>query len=231
MYEEFDFNVKITEGVNPSVIDGLLIANLLCPSDPDAGLFPNTREYFEYLDQSGESMGASYIPSAGPLELTFNTCAIPPFNPNYNCKPWKPRDEYPGTIWDAEGPGMFTMGRVARKFSQVPDGLSRTFLLGETLPAYNTFQMYFISHYHVGSNNSPPNYHKVYPGCYSKTVRITDPFCPGHMASFKSDHPGGVTMAMSDGSVHFVNENIQYYVWCVLGDRDSGSPTVSVGSL
>ena len=232
VYDQLDFNVKITEGVNPAVIDGLLINDLLCPSDPDAGLFPNSRELHYYLDQSGESMGASYIPCAGPLELTFNTCAIPAYNPNFNCKRWEPNpSNYAGTVWDAEGPGMFTMGRVARKFSQVHDGLSRTFLLGETLPAYSTFQMYFISHFHVGSNNSPPNYHKVYPVCYSRTERITDPFCPGHMGSFKSDHPGGVTMAMSDGSVHFVNENIQYFVWCVLGDRDSGAVTASVGSL
>jgi hypothetical protein len=36
---------------------------------------------------------------------------------------------------------MFTMGRVSRKFSQVVDGLSNTFLMGETLPAYSTFHM------------------------------------------------------------------------------------------
>ena len=131
-------------------------------------------------------------------------------------------------IWDNEGPGMFTMGRISRKFSEAPDGLSRTFLIGETLPAYSTFQMYFISTYHVGSNNSPPNYHKVYPECYNLTTRITDPLCFGYMASFKSEHPGGVNMAMSDGSVHFISENIEYFVWCVLGDRDSGAPTVSV---
>ena len=226
VYDQFDFSAKITQGVNPSVIDGLVISNLLCPSDPDAGLFPNSREYWQYLDQAGESMGASYVPCAGPAELTAGTCAIPAYSPNFNCKRWVPAGAYPGMIWNAEGPGMFTMGRVRRKFSEVPDGLSHTFLLGETLPAYNTFHMYFISTYHVGSNNSPPNYHKVYPVCYSKTVRITDPLCFCWMASFKSDHTGGVNMAMSDGSVHGISEDIDYYVWCVLGDRDSGA-TVS----
>lgn len=230
VYEQLDFNVKITQGRNPSVIDGLLIPKLLCPSDPDAGLFPNNREYWQYLNPAGESMGANYIPCVGPLELTFGTCAIPRYYPNFNCKRWAaPQGGYAGAIWDAEGPGMFTMGRIERKFKEVPDGLSKTFLLGEALPAYSTFHMYFISHYHVGSNNSPPNYHKVHPVCYSKTVRITTPFCPGHMASFKSEHPGGVTMAMSDGSVLFVDEHIDYHTWCVLGDRDSGT-TVSVGS-
>jgi hypothetical protein len=37
-------------------------------------------------------------------------------------------------------------------------------------------------------------------------------------------------MALADGSVQFVSEQIEYFVWCVLGDRDSGSP-VSANSL
>ena len=229
LYNQLDFSTRTTEGVNPSVFTGLLISNLACPSDTDSGLLPNTREHAFWLPQSGKSMGASYIPCAGPVAFDTPTCAIPAFDPNFNCKRWE--GERVSQIWDNEGPGMFTMGRISRKFSEAPDGLSRTFLIGETLPAYSTFQMYFISHYHVGSNNSPPNYHKVYPECYNLTTRITDPLCFGYMASFKSEHPGGVNMAMSDGSVHFISENIEYFVWCVLGDRDSGSPTVSVGSL
>jgi prepilin-type N-terminal cleavage/methylation domain-containing protein len=228
VFDQLDFNRRTTEGVNPSVFTGLVIPNLLCPSDPDSGLFPNTRENKYYLPQSGESMGASYIPCIGPAQYSTNTCAIPPFEPNFNCKRWIGKRV--SMIWDNEGPGMFTGGRVSRKFSQVPDGLSNTFLLGETLPAYSTFMMYFASSYNFGPNNSPPNYHKVYPICYNKTMRITDPVCYAFMASFKSEHPGGVNMATSDGSVHFISENVDYFVWCVLGDRDSGAP-VSVGSL
>ena len=222
VYDRLDFNVRITEGVNPSIIDGLVISTLLCPSDPDAGLFPNTREHGYFLPQSGESMGASYIPCAGPAELSSNTCAIPAMDPNFNCKRWT--GERVSLIWDNDGPGIFTMGRIARKFSQVPDGLSNTFLLGETLPIYSTFQMYFLSHYHVGSCNSPPNYHTAYPICKSRDTRVTDPPCYAYMAGFKSEHPGGLNMAMADGGVHFISENIEYRTWCALGDRDSGIP-------
>jgi hypothetical protein len=172
-------------------------------------------------------MGANY----GPLELTGETCGIPAYIPNYNCKRWEAPSHYTGAVWDAEGPGMFTMGTVSRRFREVPDDLSKTFLLGETLPIYNTFHMYFISHYHVGSNNSPPNYHKVHPYCKSKDKRITDPIpCFAYLASFKSDHPGGVIMAIADETVTFVLEEIDYFTWCVLGDRDSGT-TVDLGSL
>jgi hypothetical protein len=31
--------------------------------------------------------------------------------------------------------------------------------------------------------------------------------------------PGGVTMAMADGGVHFINESIDYIPWVVLGDK------------
>jgi len=236
IYDRLDFDKKITHRRNWQVFNGIVIDKLACPSDTDAGLFPNTREYFEYLPQFGESMGANYIPCAGPLELTAGTCAIPAYNPNYNCKKWKAPAAggagvtYAGAIWDAEGPGMFTMGRVSRQFNEVRDGLSKTFLLGETLPAYNTFQMYFISTFHVGSNNSPPNYHKVYPECYSIDTRITTPLCFAWMSSFKSDHPGGVVMAMADGAVAFIPEHIDYHTWCVLGDRDSGT-SVGLGSI
>ena len=229
-YDRLDFGKKTTHRRNWRVTNGVIFEKLACPSDTDAGLFPNTREHAQFLPQFGESMGASYIPCTGPVELTFGTCAIPGYNPNYNCKRWTGDSKYTGVIYDADGPGMFTMGRVSRKFKEVPDGLSKTFLLGETLPAYSTFHMYFVSHYHVGSNNSPPNYHKIYPECHSFDVRITTPLCFAWMASFKSDHPGGVVMAMADGAVAFIPEHIDYHTWCVLGDRDSGT-SVDVRSL
>ena len=234
VFDQLDFNVRITEGVNPSLIDGLVISSLLCPSDPEAGLYPNTRELGRYLPQSGESMGASYIPCAGPVDLGNtssgdSSCAIPAMEPNFNCKRWI-GEEGTSLIWDNEGPGMFTMGRIARRFSAITDGLTNTFLLGESLPIYSSFRMYFVSHFHVGSVNSPPNYHKAYPYCRSRDQRMPQPPpCHAYMAAFMSEHPGGVNMAMADGSIHFIGENIEYFVWCVLGDRDSGA-SVSAGS-
>ena len=239
VFERIDFDSRTTEGVNPAVYNGLVISNLLCPSDPDAGLLPNVRTGSpEYSVQTGESMGASYIPCVGPAEFALNACPIPAMQPNYNCKRWIDAAGSGGTslIWDNEGPGMFNMGRIQRKFSEVPDGLSKTFLLGETLPAYSGLQMYFVSCWHVGSVNPPPNYHKVYPACYSKDTSVSgDPLSPGtptcnaYMGGFKSEHSGGINMAMADGSVHCISDDIDYYVWCILGDRDSGA-TVSASS-
>jgi prepilin-type processing-associated H-X9-DG protein len=43
----------------------------------------------------------------------------------------------------------------------------------------------------------------------------------GHLAS-RSAHPGGVNVAMSDGSVRFVKQTINLYVWRALGSRKGG---------
>ena len=41
---------------------------------------------------------------------------------------------------------------------------------------------------------------------------------------YKSDHSGGLNMAMADGSVTFINETINYRVWVFLGSRSDGQP-------
>ncbi len=46
-------------------------------------------------------------------------------------------------------------------------------------------------------------------------------FDQGHLAS-RSYHPGGVNVAMSDGSVRFIREGIQFPVWQALSTRRGG---------
>jgi prepilin-type processing-associated H-X9-DG protein len=41
---------------------------------------------------------------------------------------------------------------------------------------------------------------------------------------FKSRHPGGVNLAMGDGSVHFFSETIDMGLYNMLGDRCDGKP-------
>ena len=235
LYDRLDFNVRMTEEPNPSVINGWTAATLMCPTDPDAGLFLNERITPDFLLPIGTSMGASYLPCAGPAALTPYTCEIPREEPiNWNCigsttAAWG--NNY-SLAADNDGPGIFTMGRIARRFGEIKDGLSNTFLLGENLPAYAQMQMYFCSHFHVGSNNVPPNYHLLHPECLAakEPPYFESPPCYRLMQGFKSEHPGGVTMAMADGSVQFVDENIEYYLWCIFGSRDSGL-IKSAGSL
>ncbi len=221
VFDRIDFDLPNNEGVNPSVLNDLLIPNLLCPSDPDAGLMDNARERNYLPGPAGTySMGQSYAPSGGPLHM--NLCPISAMNPNINCKGARG-----GAILNDQtiraAPGMFTGGPISFSFDECRDGLSNTFLIGEQLPIYSTHMMYFSSHMNVATTNVPPNYHHTYTACPpSPDKRIGD--CYAHMGGFKSNHPGGVHIALADGSVQFISESIAYDIYQYMGDRASGKP-------
>jgi len=166
---------------------------------------------------AARSMGASYVPCAGPTNL-YNRCTIAKWpNDGRNCQN--------GNMGQGneDAPGMFAAQNNAYSFAQCRDGLSNTFLLGETLPARRIHAMYFNSLGHLATTNIPPNYWKINPlGCPEEYVSgrfggISH--CHLDMAGFNSYHRGGVHVAMADGSVHFVSETIDYRTWVFLGDR------------
>jgi len=231
-FSQIDFKVLHHQGVNPSVLNNWTASVLMCPSDPDAGLFPNTREvnYLPTPSPAGvpdESLGANYIPSIGPAPVNF--CAVAPLTPNINCIPASGTGAT-ATLWpraDMHTNGMFTGGNRSYGFRHASDGLSNTFLLGETLPIYNTLHMYFSSTFGLGTVNIPPNYQKVMPCAKARTARQTlnGVQCYGLMAGFKSIHTGGLHMLLGDGSVRFISDNINYPTWCYLGNREDGQPT------
>ncbi|WP_339728061.1 DUF1559 domain-containing protein [uncultured Gimesia sp.] len=210
LYNKINFEIPNHQGNNPAALNDWKATVLMCPTDQDSGLFPNSREA-GYTPGTGDSLGANYKPSAGPLNM--NLCPIPALTPNINCK------STGGARASVEAPGMFNGGRLSYKFRDCPDGTSNTFLVGETLPIYSTFNMYFASHMHIGSTNTPPNYFKTYTACpKSRNTRIDS--CYAYMGGFMSRHVGGVHMCMADGGVRFISENIDYETWCYLGDKD-----------
>jgi prepilin-type N-terminal cleavage/methylation domain-containing protein len=81
----------------------------------------------------------------------------------------------------------------------------------------------------------PPNS----PSCY---VSNSPALSTAHMASATSNHSGGVNCGLGDGSVHFINDNVNcgntsaapvnvgvspYGVWGALGSRDGGESTTA----
>ena len=93
--------------------------------------------------------------------------------------------------------------------------------MGESLPIYSFYLRYFSEVFNVASTNSPPNYYKV-SGC-PKVFSASSGRCDDSMLGFNSMHTGGVHLAMADGSVRFLGENINYATYQYLGNRSDGN--------
>ena len=219
IYNQLNFNVANHQDVNPALLNNFKASGLVCPSDPDGGVYPNSRES-SYTPGTGNSLGANYVPSAGPIDM--NVCPIPAQTPNINCL------STGGARQGVAAPGLFNGGYVSYRIADCTDGTTNTFLVGETLPLYSSFHMYFASHMHIGTTNPPPNYFKTYGPCntttYTKDQLRTarQDTCYAHMGGFMSQHVGGLQMCMGDGSVRFISENVNYNTWVNLGNKSDG---------
>ena len=233
-YNQLNFRAALTTAPNPDVLNNLSIPSLYCPSDPDIGLMHNFIVGYQPGGIGTSSMGQSYSLSGGPIAFE-TTCAISKMTPNINCIQGNGGSAQ--NLSSAAGfdgynnfgaPGMFSGGPRAWRFSDCTDGTSNTFLMGESLPAYTPYLRYFNEVFNVASTNTPPNYYKS-----TTCVKVTAASCGGlgqpcnrcidYMIGFNSMHTGGVHMMMSDGSVRFVSESINYSTWNFLGNRSDGN--------
>jgi prepilin-type N-terminal cleavage/methylation domain-containing protein/prepilin-type processing-associated H-X9-DG protein len=233
IYDQIDFrkatNVVPNGGATgqPRVLLETVFAGCLtCPSDPQAGLQSNdVVGIFNYRPGGSgtNSLGANYSPSGGPVKMWTPTgdCHIPtdnsiPSNPAFNCKSSEGGSDKSGA------PGMFAGGQIAYTFAECKDGLSSTLLLGETLTKCHPHRAYVNSLMNVATTNLPPN--SILPefgrcgGPFGSNASEEN-YCQVRAAGFNSQHPGGVNVALADGSVQFINENIDYRTWNFLGDR------------
>ena len=169
-YDQIDF--RLATNVAPNNRAGVLLENvfagfLMCPSDPQAGLQSDAVAGIYNYRPGGagtNTLGENYTPCGGPCGV-WNGCFIPgdnsvPGDPAFNCKGTSPGQlGYFGGGYGTEGsPGMFAAGPVAYRFSDCRDGLSCTFLLGETLTKCHPHRAYINSLLNVATTNLPPNY-------------------------------------------------------------------------
>jgi prepilin-type processing-associated H-X9-DG protein len=241
VYDLIDFTVDNNRGPNPRILNNLVIQGWTCPSDEDAGLLNNAREVNYLPGPAGTySLAQSYVPSGGPLE--FNLCPVDvlPSGVNQkdsiNCRSERggaiiSRSPYTGTTLGA--PGLFAGGPVAYSFRTCTDGLSNTLLLGESLPIYSSHRMYFNSVFNAATTNTYINWHKdaeIVKYCpKAPDSRYSNPLgCWAYMGGYMSQHPGGVNVALGDGSVHFLSEDIDYIVYQYLGNKADGEIITSV---
>jgi prepilin-type processing-associated H-X9-DG protein len=197
------------------------IAWLTCPSDSSAK--PSNQQYLEELDPSMANrltvattcykgvIGDTVINSKG-AEMGMN--GDTPF-PNLGSHPdCHNTTQCNGLLWRSS---YFK----PIKFSHVTDGTSKTFMVGENVVEQSYHSAALFADGDWASCGIPLNWfvpNMTYENRQQWWI---------HARGFKSMHPGGAHFVMADGSVHFVQENIDSAIYRGLATR-AGAEAVEI---
>ncbi len=216
LYGRIDFSLPAGVGsalwTNPAMCQGagaptaVVIPGMLCPSDGLGG----TLHHHEGVP--GDFARGNYAGFFGNLD--YGSTAVPSTT--------------------GHKPAAFGINRVVR-ISNIRDGTSNTLAIGETLTGINSNDDYrgVFWYDHAGCSQIYTRYTPNTPSydiflsmwCSSATNQPTQnlPCMAGasgdstDTAATRSRHPGGVHVGLCDGSVHFVNDNIELTLWQALG--------------
>lgn len=213
VYDMIDFDLPLNDPINAVAVK-IIIPSLICPTDPAAEepIFSNRGNLASC--NPNPSLGLWYPVSMGPTAP--DQCPFCPFpNPSYCCQ---------GSNYGTLGPnssltgknssvGMFGRYPSSYSFSQVTDGLSNTFMLGESLPDQCIYMGAYCVNFPIAGTSIPLN-----------TFERCDTAGGIHYRAcgFKSLHSGGAHFALGDGSVRFFNDTIDYKLYNELGTRAGG---------
>jgi prepilin-type N-terminal cleavage/methylation domain-containing protein len=216
LYDRFDFTQGSGSAINAPLV-ATALPGIMCPSDNATGTPVCQRRCNLFASQTASTMlGLWYAGSLGNGPL-WNQCSF--------CSPGYPTS---GNAWccsgvdrgiDGKPDGMFAVAKTPVRFSLVTDGLSKTILVGETLPRESMHMAAYTGHFPVTATNIPLN---------SFVPREEWPNF-GHLTNYgeaggiKSRHPGGAYVTFSDGAISFLSESIAFNVLLSLGSKASGN--------
>ena len=99
----------------------------------------------------------------------------------------------------------------------IRDGLSNTFSIGETIPFYCPYSVWYWFEGTSATCAVPLNYRPTMSTRYPTPAQLTN---WQQNLSFMSRHPQGANFGFCDGSGRFINESIQYGVYEALATID-----------
>lgn len=207
-------NLTIANGmqnaVNATAVQQV-IPMFICPSDPASNKPIMTRFA---AHNASPALALWYPASMGPTHM--DQC---PFCPNgtpsptnFCCQGWNFGTGAGGGSPAGTFAGIFGRTSVTTiRFSSVTDGLSGTFLIGETLPADCTFMGVFSQNFPLSGTSIPLNtFETAVDANWYRTC------------GFKSKHTGGANFAMGDASVRFVSAMVDFVIYNGVGTRAGG---------
>jgi prepilin-type N-terminal cleavage/methylation domain-containing protein/prepilin-type processing-associated H-X9-DG protein len=229
-YDALDFSGDVVHQIeNDDSLRTTQILGFVCPSDELGGVIQSPYDNF----RRGQ---CNYGPSQGAQRLQSNAGGC---------------ENYPGDLFgNGAEPGGDTLrgewvsglsarSRWACKPAQITDGLSKTIAFGEVRMACKhtyTYVGWYRTHPWMNHTSVPINYPTCVnepPGNYGGYGTQASHNHPALIncnswnnwttsAGFKSRHPGGAQFVFTDGSVHFLNEEIDFRNYNRLGDRRDG---------
>jgi prepilin-type N-terminal cleavage/methylation domain-containing protein/prepilin-type processing-associated H-X9-DG protein len=184
------------------------VAVFLCPSDPSSWDGPRTDagnlEGFPVGQTNYKGVSGANWGSDGSQQSNNIGTQWPNAGTNGS---WDGLEQGDGIMWRCD-----ILRPVAAQ--HVRDGLSQTFMIGEDLPEKNRWCSWPYANNAYGTCAIPPNFTFQDPNWWPNTH------------SFRSAHPGGLSFAMADGSVHFIGQGISLQVYRALATR-AGKEVVS----
>jgi prepilin-type N-terminal cleavage/methylation domain-containing protein/prepilin-type processing-associated H-X9-DG protein len=192
-----------------------------CPSD---GAWDLSAPVSNYVG----SLGPQCAPGPCGYDPYQPLCGQPPYSsypfgdPSYGYQ-WSPDH---GNSWSAQDiRGMFNRLGAQINMASVTDGLANTILIGESLPsqhdhlAQNVWWAYNGGQSHC-STIVPINYRSDGTNWCSPAQTFKGNWNVSW--GFKANHTNGVNFVFGDGSVHFINQNINMKTYQLLGCRNDG---------
>jgi prepilin-type N-terminal cleavage/methylation domain-containing protein/prepilin-type processing-associated H-X9-DG protein len=203
---------------------------LRCPSDGDATYVTTPLGY----------TATNYYCSGGPLPCgAYSSPCTAPYTTYANPWPGATDCRYTRATARSHIRGMFTQFNetvpatrepsMTIRLKDVRDGLSKTLMLGESLPGEHRMQIdnrnAFIAYGMCPiSSTIPINTFTPYSGVCTATTGDFTRDNWGVSIGFKSRHVNGANFAFGDGSIRFLNQNINMDMMQLLGHHQDLRP-------
>jgi prepilin-type N-terminal cleavage/methylation domain-containing protein len=224
-----DMKLPMNHDRNLPITTTTVIQSLICPSDVEAA-----QPILENRANAGvvghgamppKSQGLWYTASMGPTipdRCTFSGVPERCMGSHMGTSDGTPSPCFSGVKGLSCPDKDLCVGVICRNQKGLPlrrieDGVSNTFLVGETLPAHCVYNCVFCDNFPLSSTQIEVN---------TMASDEKDPALGQTLywetSGFKSLHPGGVHMALADGSARFFDESLDPLVFNALGSKAAG---------